>query len=185
MPMLDLFWTTLLTGLALLILGVSFILDRPGWRQAVLAFPRSQNAAFITMGIGGLWFLYKMWFLGPEDALFGPKTNLVFVVVFGFAWFGSFFVMKDFLAIRGVCVLFLLIGYTWLQTAFGHYELPSRLFLVSFVYVGVVISIWWGVSPFRARDFLGWLYAAAHRAKLLGGVLAAYGAVLSLVALTY
>lgn len=180
--MLDLFWTTLLTGLTLLAFGAGYFLDRPKWRAAVLAFPRNPAAAYVTMGIGGLWFLYKMWTLGPQDALFGPKTNLIFVVVFGIAWAGSFAVMKDFLSVRGACVLILMIAFSIIEgPAHTHYEFGA-LVLKAIVYVFVVVAIWWGVSPFRARDFNEWLYGAGNRTRLLGAGLAGCGAVLSALA---
>ncbi len=183
--MLDLFWTTLLTALTLLLLGGAFLTDRPGWRTAVQRFPRSQNAAYVTMGAGGAWFLYKMLHLGPEDALFGAQTNTIFFAIFGLAWLGSFFVMKDFLAVRGLAVLVLMLAFYLLKSAFGLYELPARLFLVSFVYVAIVLAIWLGVSPFRARDFLGWLYRSANRTRFFGGALAGYGLILGAAAFSY
>lgn len=181
----DLFWSTLLTALTLLVLGAGFFLDRPRWRNAVRAFPRSRGAALVTMGLGGAWFLYKMWTLGPEDALFGAQTNLIFFVVFGLAWIGSFFVMEDFLAVRGLAVLVLMLAFYGLKSAFGLYELPSRLFLVSLIYVAIVLAIWLGVSPFRARDFLSWLYDSPRRTQVFGGSLAAYGLLLGIIAMTY
>jgi len=181
--MLNLFWHILLAGIALLALGVAFFLDRPGWRGAIRAFPRSETAAYLTMGVGGLWFLYKMWFLGPEDALFGAKTNLIFVVVFGAGWLGSFSVLKDFLAVRGLCVLILMSAFFALEAGKTHYE-PMTLLFKAVVYVFIVLSIWWGVSPFRARDFLEWLYRSAARPRLVGGALAGTGLLLGVAAMT-
>jgi hypothetical protein len=182
--MLDLFWTTLLSGGALLALGAAFFLDRPGWRTAIQAFPRSQGAAYVTWGLGGLWFLGKMWLLGPEDALFGPMTNLVFVVVFGFGWLGAFAVMRDFLAVRGICVLLLMTAFSILYgPAWTRLE-PGTLLLKAVVYGFVVIAIWWGVSPFRARDFLGWVYGGGGRPRLVGGILAGTGLAVAVAGLT-
>jgi hypothetical protein len=182
--MLDLFWTTLLSGVTLLALGIAYLVDPPKWRAAVQAFPRSQGAAYVTMGIGGAWFLYKMWNLGPQDALFGPKTNLIFVIVFGLAWAGSFAVMRDFLSVRGLCVLLLMIAFSIIEgPAHTRYEFGA-LFLKAVVYLFVVISIWWGVSPFRARDFNTWLYAGPSRSKLVGSGFAAVGALMSALAFT-
>lgn len=182
--MLDLFWTTLLTGLLLLALGTAFLLDRPGWRKAARGFLRSEAAAVVTMGLGGLWFLYKMWFLGPQDALFGPMTNLVFVAIFGAGWIGSFFVLKDFLAVRGACVLILMAAFFALKAGWMHYE-AGALFLKAVVYALIVLAIWWGVSPFRARDFLNWLERASIRPRAVGGTLATLGLLLGLTALTF
>lgn len=181
MPSLSLF--ILLTGLILLLVGVGFTFDRPGWRKALTAFPRSENAAFITMGIGGLWFLYKMYYLGPQDALFGPKTNLILVAVFGVGWLGSFFALKEFLAVRGLCVLWLMSAFFALEAGKTVYE-PSVLYFKAIVYCFVVLAIWWGVSPFRLRDFLRFLFAAALRTKAFGALLMLVGISLTIIPFT-
>lgn len=181
---MNLFWMTLLAGLLLLLLGGAFLLDRPGWRAGARRFLRSETAAYVTMGAGGLWFLYKMWTLGPQDALFGPRTNLIFVVVFGAGWLGSFAVMKDFLAVRGLCVLVLMTAFYALKVGWMNYA-PGALFFKAVVYFFVVIAIWWGVSPFRARDFLDWLYRVGSRSRIVGGTLAASGLLLAVAALSY
>ncbi|MFP4283603.1 MAG: hypothetical protein ACLFR7_12280 [Opitutales bacterium] len=179
--MLDLFWHILLAGLLLLGLGAGFLLDRAGWRRALEAFPRSETAAYVTMGLGGAWFLYKMYFLGPEDNLFGPKTNLVFVAVFGAGWIGSFVVLKEFLAVRGLVALALMASFFALTAGQTHYE-AGVLFFKAMVYLVIVASIYLGVAPYRLRDLLAWLHRSTQRPKVAGGVLAGVGLVLSLVA---
>ena len=181
MPDLSIF--ILITGLSLLIVGVGFIMNRPGWQKALTAFPRSESAAFVTMGVGGLWFLYKMYYLGPQDELFGPKTNLILVAVFGAGWIGSFFALKEFLAVRGLCVLWLMGAFFALEAGRTHYETPVLIFK-AVVYVFVILAIWLGVSPFRMRDGLSWLFKAGGRSRIFGSALALAGAGLSLIALT-
>lgn len=181
----SLFTTTLLTALLLLGLSLPFLLNLGGWQRALERFPRSELGAWITMGPGGAWFLYYVWTLSPADELFGPMTRFVLFGLFGIAWVSSFFVVKDFLSVRGLCVLVLLVAAIILQSAWGHWEIPSRLFLVSFVYVALTLAIWVGISPFRFRDFIGWLYRSSGRVRALGGFFGVYGAILLVVALTY
>jgi hypothetical protein len=57
--------------------------------------------------------------------------------------------------------------------------------MVSLVYVALAGAIWLGAQPWRLRDFFGWLFAQPTRARSLGGALAVYGLVLSIVAFTY
>lgn len=181
----SLFSFTLLTGLLLLALGALFIRGGAGWQRALERFPRSELAAYLTMGLGGAWFLYKVWNLAPADELFGPSTRLVLFAVFGITWAGSFFVVKDFLAVRGLSVLVLLLAATGLETAYMRFEVPSRLFLVSLIYALVVLAIYLGVSPFRWRDFVGWLFRRPTRPRVLGTLLAGYGLLLTVVAFMY
>lgn len=182
---LSLFTFTLLTALVLFVLGLLFLLGRPGWREAVCRFPRSDLAAYVTMGIGGGWFLYTISQLSPADELFGPATRPVLLVVFGVTWIGSFFVVKDFLAVRGLAVLVLMCAATGLATAFGEYEIPARLLLVTVLYAFIVLAIYLGVSPFRWRDFFDWLFAKRLRNQLMGGVFTLCGLLLVGAALAY
>jgi len=182
---LSLFTYTLLTALIFFVLGLLFLFGRPGWREAVCRFPRSDLAAYLTMGIGGGWFLYTISQLSPADELFGPATRSVLLVVFGITWIGSFFVVKDFLAVRGLAVLVLMCAATGLAKAFGEYEIPARLLLVSVLYVLIVIAIYLGVSPFRWRDFFNWLFADNRRNRLMGSVFTLCGILLAGAAFAY
>jgi hypothetical protein len=133
------------------------------------------------MGIASAWFLYKVLNLGPAD--FGQYRHLLFVVFLVTA-LGSFYYVPDFLAVRGLAALVLLVAAELLGAAF--LEPPqSRLFLVSFVYLAIVAALYLGASPYRLRDFLDWLYRKDVRPRVFGGIFAAYGAVLLVVALTY
>lgn len=181
----SLFSFTLLTGLLLLALGWLFLRVHPGWQRALERFPRSDVAAYATMGLGGAWFLYKIWNLSPADQLFGPSTRIVLFVIFGVTWVGSFFVVKDFLPVRGLSVLILLLAAVGLDTAYMRFEIPSRLFLVSFIYVLVVLAIYLGVSPFRWRDFVAWLFQKPNRSRILGAAVGGYGLLLTAIAFTY
>ncbi len=178
---MSLFLATLLTALGLLALGGHFIWRGGSSGAQVKAFPRSQAAALVTMGIASVWFLYKVLQLGPSD--FGQYRNLLFLL-FLITAVGSFFYVPDFLAVRGLAALVLLVAGELLAAA--YLEPPqSRLFLVGFVYLAIVAALYLGASPYRLRDFLDWLYGKDTRPRLLGGLFAGYGALLLVVALTY
>ena len=72
-----------------------------------------------------------------------------------------------------------------LDSAFAFYEIPARLFLVTFAYLLIVLSIYLAVAPYRARDFFEWLFQTHGRPKFIGGVMIGYGLVLSIAAFTY
>jgi len=179
---MSLFATTLITGLFLLACGVIVLLDKPEWRRATSAFPRSMPAAIVTMGIGGAWFLYKILHLSQAD--FGDYKNIL-LVLFGATILGSFVYVKDFLAVRGAAIITLLVALEWLKSAFALYEIPQRLFLVGVVYVAILIALYLGAVPFKMRDFLTWLFAKPVRPRALGALMVGYGVLLLGVALTY
>jgi len=87
--------------------------------------------------------------------------------------------------VRGLAAIILMGAMPLLQSAYMEYEKPQRLFMVSAVYAALIGAIWIGAQPWRLRDFFNWLFAQPARARGLGGFLAAYGVVLSIVAFTY
>lgn len=180
--MLPLTLATLIAALILLAFGAAFVLDRPGWRDALQDFPRSRRAAWVTMGLGGAWFLWNVYNLSRADEIVDRR---ILLLVFGAGWIGSFYYLKDFLAVRGAAILTLLLALVGLNAAFGLYEVPQRLFLVTWIYLCVALALYLGASPYRMRDGLVWLYRVPGRARVLGYALSGYGTVLLLVTLSY
>lgn len=179
---MSLLLATLLPGLALIAFGVPLLVNSSRAVAILKAFPRSTNAAFIFFGAAAVWFLYNVWHLSPAD--FG---NYRVPLALGFAAIAvlAFKCVPDFLAVRGVCVLVLLSAQPLLGAAYMEYQHPQRLTMVTLVYLLIAIAIWFGASPFRLRDFFGWLFARPQRTRAFGGVLAVYGLLLSIVAFTY
>jgi len=173
---------TLLPGLFLLVLGLPLVLGHSGYAAVLKAFPRSPFATYVLFGAGAAWFLHGIWHLSPAD--FGDYRKILFCAFAAIAAL-SFKCVPDFLAVRGVCVLVLMAAMPLLDAAYMEYEKPQRLLMVSLVYLSLAFAIWLGAQPWRMRDFIGWLFARPGRARLVGGAVAAYGAVLSLVAFTY
>ncbi len=179
---MSLFLATLLTGLVLLALGGWFLWNGPPVREATFGWLRSTPAAVVLFGGAALWFLWHIAHLGKAD--FGDYKQLL-LLVFGVTALGSFFFVKDFLPVRGLAVLILLSARPLLDTAYMQFDHPQRLFMVSVVYLAIVIALIVGASPFRLRNFFTWLFAQSVRVRALGGVLAAYGALLFITAFTY
>jgi hypothetical protein len=178
---MTLFQATLFTAIALIGFGAHFLWHGMGSAKSVQAFPRSSIAAYILMGVAAAWFLYKIMHLGPAD--FGQYKKLLFLLFFVTA-VGSFYFVPDFLAVRGLAALTLLTAGVLLDAA--YMQLPqTRLFLVSFVYLAIVVALVLGASPYKLRNFLDWLYRSESRPRIFGGVFAAYGLVLLGVAFTY
>ncbi|MCC5805842.1 MAG: hypothetical protein JJU00_05885 [Opitutales bacterium] len=179
---------SLILAAILIALGAAFFRCTAAWRSASMRFLRSEQAAYVTLGAGGLWFLYNVWNLSPADNLFNMDFGLfrmILLGLFGGTMVGAFFVVKDFLSVRGLAILILLFGATGLGAAFGHYDIPQRLFFVTLLYILITFATVIGAAPFYLRNLLEWLYAATGRARVLGGTLAVLGGVLAVVSFTY
>ena len=174
---LSLFQATLFTGILLLLLGGNFLLNHSAFRQGCVIFLRSKTASYITVGIAGAWFLYKVLHLGKAD--FGDYKQYFFVV-FGGAILLSFKYMPDFLSVRGLCALWLMLAAELLAPGYGME--PKSVYLPAIVYVFIALAMWLGISPYRLRDFFGWLHRASLRSRMLGASLAGYGAWLIITA---
>lgn len=175
---------TLITGLILLSLGVLLLVSNSAIKSMFKAFPRSRTATVLFFGGGSAWFLSQVAHMSTADVI-GFSTPTPFVIIFGALALMSFFYLPEFLAVRGLSVLILVGSWPLLMSAYGRYELPERLFLVSVLYVAISLALYLAISPFRMRDFLDWLYRTPGRARVVGGVVAAYGLLLAGVAFTY
>ncbi len=179
---MTLFLATLLVGLVLFLLGAALAADTPLVRAALRGFPRSRVAAWVLFGAATAWFLSRVAVLSEAD--FGQFRNQLFI---GFAAVAalSFFYVSEFLAVRGLAALVLLAGEPLLRPAYGAYDIPSRLALVTVVYLALAASVWLGAQPWRLRDWIEWLQRVPGRARLAGAGLAAGGALLAVIAFTY
>ncbi|MDF3059158.1 MAG: hypothetical protein K0R17_3373 [Rariglobus sp.] len=175
---------TLITGLILLLLGALFLVSNSAIKSMLKAFPRSQTATVIFFGGGAAWFLYQVANMSVADVI-GFSTPTPFVYIFGALAVLAFFYVPEFLAVRGLSIVILVGGWPLLMSAYGRYELPERLFMVSILYVAFAVAIALAIWPYCLRDFFEWLYRAPGRARVFGGVLAAYGVLLACLAFTY
>ena len=173
---------TLIPGLLLLALGVPLLIANPGFLASLRAMPRSTAASYLLFGSAAAWLLYNIWHLSPAD--FGDYRVPLF---FAFAAIAalSFKCVPDFLAVRGLSVLALLGAWPVLMAGYMVWDHPQVYFLKVFVYVCIVLAIWLGTQPWRLRDFLEWLFARPGRIRGAGGLLAAYGLLLAILAFTY
>jgi hypothetical protein len=177
---MTLFQATLLTGLFLIAFGAHFLWHGMRSAKSVQAFPRSRLAAYLLMGTASAWFLYHVTQLGPAD--FGQYKHLLFALFLTIA-VGAFFVVPDFLAVRGLAALILLVAGVLLEA--GFMQAPKSIPLNLFVYFAILLALVLGANPYKLRDFLEWLYKADARPRIFGGIAAAYGLFLTGVTFTY
>lgn len=179
---MSLFLATLLPGLFLAVLGGLLASNRPIVLSTLKALPRSPAAALVFFGGSALWFLWITWHSSSADNFDHP---VLLTVAFGVVAILSFKSVPDFLAVRGLCILALLVAWHLRAAAYMEYEHPQRLLLVTPLFLVVIAALWLGVQPYRLRDFFGWLLAQSGRTRGLGSAVAVYGLVLVGVAFTY
>jgi len=136
-------------------------------------FPRSLPWGIALMLLGTAWFLYN---LSQESiADFVTAKDYIFI---GFAAVGilSCVFVQDFLAVRGLAVVLLLLAKLMVDT--GRPCLSQTLWvevIQVWAYVLVVAGIWLTISPWRLRDLIEWATASEKRIKVACGLRLAFG----------
>ncbi|TAG28926.1 MAG: hypothetical protein EAZ36_05135 [Verrucomicrobia bacterium] len=170
---MSLLLATLLTGLALLLLGAVLAADTSALRASLRALPRSALAAYVLFGGAAAWFLSRIAVLSEADfGQFRVQLFIAFAVVAVLA----FFYVAEFLAVRGLAALVLLAAGPLLDAGFGTYGI-ALVYKVA-IYIALTAAIWLGAQPWRLRDTIDWLQRVPGRARLVGAALGAYGVLL-------
>jgi hypothetical protein len=167
-------WTMLLLG-ALLVVMHALALAKPdavqGWLKK---FPRNYEiGVFLTIGVTAWFYLMVKWMdLGEFDKWRDPV-----LVITPIAGILAIFFMRDFLAVRALGTMVLLLAMPLLESAFMRPEM-IRLTLVTLVYVWVFVAMFWVGMPYTLRDQISWVSATPQRWRTSALVGLAYGAIL-------
>ena len=134
-------------------------------------FPRSVLAGYFLMGIGTVWFLRN---LNAESISDFASYKKLMLLAFGSIGVLTCVYVKDFLAVRGLAVVLLLVGKLMLDTARWN-ESEWRLLIAVWAYVWILAGMWFTVSPWRLRDIIHWSTASERRIKIGSGLRLAFG----------
>ena len=149
---------------------------------AVKKFPRNLPLGILLMLLGTAWFVWNVNIEPIADfSSFKPY------MMAGFAAVGvlSCIYVQDFLAVRGLEVVLLLLGKLMVDTGRPHIgQTPFVLVIQTWAYVLVVAGIWFTITPWRLRDLLNWATATESRTRLLSGVRLAFAAFVLVLGLT-
>jgi hypothetical protein len=140
---------------------------------AVRTFPRSFPWGVALMLLGTGWFIYN---LSQESIADFASYKSILFMVFAAVGIGSCIFVQDFLAVRGLAVVLLLLAKLMVDT--GRPALPDTSWVIVFqlwAYLLVIAGIWFTVSPWRMRDLLDWGTATEKRIKVGCGLRLAFG----------
>lgn len=140
---------------------------------AVRKFPRSLPWGVALMLLGTAWFV---WNVSQESISDFAAMKTPLLAGFAAVGIGACFFVQDFLAVRGLAVVLLLVAKLMVDT--GRPVLGQThwvLVIQAWAYVLVVAGMWLTVSPWRLRDFLDWATANEKRVKVGCGMRLAFG----------
>jgi len=166
-----------LSTLAIL-LGLGFglpqlfgLLNPSKFREAMRQFPRSETWGYGLMVLGTGWFL---WNLGHENISDFAAYKKAMLIGFAAVGVATCIYVRDFLAVRGLAIVFLLLAKLMVDTARWE-ETEWRLVIVTWAYLLVVAGMWLTISPWRLRDLLNWGTATDQRIRVGCGLRLAFG----------
>ena len=105
----------------------------------------------------------------------------------GFAAVGvvSCIFVQDFLAVRGLAVVLLLLAKLMVDTGRPHLgESPFVLVIQAWAYVLVIAGIWFTITPWRLRDLIEFATANDTRVRIGSGLRLAFAVFILLLGLT-
>ena len=173
MPQIKLSTLAIVLGLLMGLPQIYGLVKPESFRESVRRFPRSMAWGYTLMGAGTAWFVFNLSLESIAD--FAAWKN---VLIGGFAGvgIGTCIFVQDFLAVRGLAVVLLLLAKLMVDT--GRPFLPNTFWVVVFqtwAYALVLAGMWLTVSPWRLRDLLNWATATDKRIKLGCGLRLTFG----------
>ena len=149
---------------------------------AARKLPRSLPMGYALMTLGTLWFLWNVNIEPVADfAAYKPAMMTGFAAV---GFLACIFV-RDFLAVRGLAVVLMLLAKLMLDTGRPHLgETPWVLVIQIWAYVLVVAGIWFTVTPWRLRDLLNWATATETRVRVGSAIRLAFALFVLILGLT-
>jgi hypothetical protein len=147
------------------------ILKPSAFAAGVRKFPRSVPIGMALMLLGTGWFVFYL----SQESISDFEAYKPFLLA-GFAGVGiaSCFYVQDFLAVRGLAVVFLLLAKLMVDTA-RWAETDWRLVVVSWAYLLVAAGMWFTIYPWHLRDLLNWATANEKRVRVGSVIRLAFG----------
>ena len=173
---------SILLGLGMVLPQVIGVMQPAKLSAAARKFPRHLPIGILLMLLGTAWFVWNVNIEPIADfSAFKPYMMAGFIAV---GVLSCVFV-QDFLAVRGLAVVLLLLGKLMVDTGRPHLgESPFVLVIQAWAYVLVLAGIWFTITPWRLRDLINWATATESRTRFLSGVRLAFAAFVLVLGLT-
>jgi hypothetical protein len=158
-------------GLLVALPHIYGVLKPASFGAGLRKFPRSEIWGYVLMGLGTLWFL---WNLNRETISDFAAYKNIMMLAFGAVGLLACIFVRDFLAVRGLAVVLLLMGKVMLDTARWH-DSDWRLLIAVWAYLWILAGMWLIISPWRLRDLIQWVTSDERRIRMSSGIRVAFG----------
>ena len=171
---------SILLGLVMAVPQIYGLLKPAGFAAAARKFPRYTPIGYVLIAIATVWFLYN---LQQESVADFASMKPVLFALFTAVGIGTCLFVHDFLPVRGLAVLLMLVAKLLVDTA-RWVDTEWRLVITTLAYVWVVAGMWFTISPWRLRDLIVWSTANEQRTRLVSGLRLAFGVFVLALGLT-
>ena len=169
--MMTLSTLSILLGLGMGLPQIYGIMKPSAFAAGVRKFPRSLPWGFALMLLGTAWFVYNV--NGEPISDFAAYKPLM-LGLFAAVGIASCFFVQDFLAVRGLAVVLMLLAKLMVDTA-RWAATDWRLVVVTWAYLMVIAGIWFTIYPWHLRDALNWATANEKRVRVGSALRLAWG----------
>ncbi|MCF7674392.1 MAG: hypothetical protein K9N23_12490 [Akkermansiaceae bacterium] len=178
---ISLFTSGLLLAIWLIGTHLLMLLKPVATRSFLTKFPRNQIAGQILLAVGLVWFwllvapesMGKLSALAMDLGEFNKAKWLLRILV-PVALVSVVISVKDFLAVRALGVVGLMVASPLLESAFLK-DPGSRLLVPIYAYALLTASMFWVGMPYLFRDAVTWATANTKRWNLLAIIGLGYG----------
>jgi hypothetical protein len=173
--------TGIAVALALILSHLWALKNTPKTQAFLKAFPRTFQWGVILLTIDMIWSVFAL--ANMDMGEFYDKRRIFIMITIG-GYVAVLVYVKEFLAVRALGALMLLVAGPVLTAAFLQPQM-SRLLLPVLAYVWIIVGMYFIGMPFLMRDWVNWLLAKPQRWNLAIGTGIGYGAVLLLAAILF
>jgi hypothetical protein len=155
---------SILLGLGMSVPQIYGVMNPQKFAAAARKFPRNLPAGIFLMLLGTAWFL---WIVNQEPIADFSAFKPYMMAAFAAVGILSCIFVQDFLAVRGLAVVALLLGKLMVDTGRPHLgESHWVLVIQTWAYVLIVAGMCFTVWPWQLRDLLNWATATESRVRI-------------------
>ena len=173
---------SILLGAAMSVPQIYGLTKPKQFAAAARKFPRNLPVGIVLMLLATAWFVWNVNVEPIADfSVFKPYMIAGFMAV---GILTCIFV-QDFLAVRGLAVVMLLLAKLMVDTGRPHLgTTPWVLVIQLWAYLLVVAGVWFTVTPWKLRDILNWATATEERIRIGSAIRLAFAVFVIILGLT-
>jgi hypothetical protein len=148
--------------------------------NAARKFPRYTPLGYPMVVAASAWFIY---YVSLESVADFASFKGILYGLFAAVGIGTCLFVRDYLPVRGLSLLLLLIAKLTVDSA-RWLDTPWRLVMVTLAYCWVIAGMWFTIAPWRLRDLIQWATASSQRLRLISFARLGFGVFVILLGLT-